>query len=208
MTGRALFDISPVVPVVVLEDASHAVPLAEALLQGGVGIMEVTLRSDAALASIEAIAKAVPKMHVGAGTVMTADDMRRVRDAGGMFSFSPGISEDLLECSKDEKIVFIPGVCTASEVMAARNAGIDACKLFPATAVGGTALLKGFSGPFPSMRFCPTGGIGLANMNDFLQLPNVSCVGGSWIVPKSAVSAGRFEEVTALCREAVDLALR
>ncbi len=208
MTGRELFNISPVIPVVVLEDVLHAVPLAEALIEGGIGIMEITLRSEAALPSIEAIAGAVPQMHVGAGTAMTAGDLRRVRDAGGRFSFSPGISESLLRCSTQERITFIPGVATASEVMAALNAGFDACKLFPAAAAGGTALLKGFSGPFPAMRFCPTGGIGLADMNDFLRLPNVPCVGGSWVVPKSAVDAGRFDEVTALCREAVDLAVR
>jgi len=203
MNTPELFQISPVVPVVVLENAKDAVLLAEALLEGGIGIMEVTLRSDAALASIEAIAKAVPEMNVGAGTVINADDLLRVRDAGGQFSFSPGISPELLGTSAKECIPFIPGVATASEVMAAVNAGIGACKLFPATAVGGVSLLKGFAGPFPDMRFCPTGGIGLDNMNGFLALPNVDCVGGSWIVPKDAIAAGDFEKITALCRSAL-----
>ncbi|WP_345972703.1 bifunctional 4-hydroxy-2-oxoglutarate aldolase/2-dehydro-3-deoxy-phosphogluconate aldolase [Sulfurimonas diazotrophicus] len=208
MTAAELFTISPVVPVVVLEKAEDAVPLAEALLEGGVGIMEVTLRSDAALASIEAIAKAVPQMRVGAGTVIDANGLLRVREAGGGFSFSPGISPELLETSATEGIAFIPGVATASEVMMAINAGVTGCKLFPATAVGGVELLKGFAGPFPQMRFCPTGGVGLSNMNDFLALPNVSCVGGSWIVPKADVGAGAFGKITALCKEAIAKAQR
>lgn len=208
MTARELFAVSPVVPVVVLENAAAAVPLAEALLEGGVGIMEVTLRSEAALASIETIAKMVPQMHVGAGTVLNANDLLRVRDAGGTFSFSPGISETLLGTSAEEEILFIPGVATASEVMAAVNVGIEGCKLFPAAAVGGVSLLKGFAGPFPQIRFCPTGGIGLENMNDYLALPNVDCVGGSWIVPKAAVNHGEFGKITALCKEALSRASR
>lgn len=206
MSGAELFKISPVVPVVVLEKVEDAVPLAEALLAGGVGIMEVTLRSDVALASIEAIAKAVPQMQVGAGTVIDANGLLQVREAGGRFSFSPGISTELLQIAASEGITFIPGVATASEVMMALNAGITACKLFPATAVGGVGLLKGFAGPFPQMYFCPTGGISLANMNDFLSLTSVDCVGGSWIVPKADVSAGGFGKITALCREALQKA--
>ncbi len=203
MRARELFAVSPVVPVVVLENADDAVPLAEALLEGGVGIMEVTLRSEAALASIEAIAKAVPQMHVGAGTVMNANDLLRVRDAGGEFSFSPGISAELLQTSAHESITFIPGVATASEVMMALNAGIESCKLFPATAVGGIGLLKGFAGPYSTMRFCPTGGINLNNMNDFLALPNVDCVGGSWIVPKADIQKKLFANISALCKECI-----
>ena len=208
MRALDLFRISPVVPVVVLERPEDAVPLAEALLEGGVGIMEVTLRSDTALASIEAIAAAVPQMQVGAGTVINTEDLLRVRDAGGRFSFSPGISDALLQCAAEENIPFIPGVATASEVMQAINAGIEGCKLFPATAVGGVPLLKGFAGPLPDMRFCPTGGVSLENMNDFLSLPNVTCVGGSWIVPKTAVGGGAFAKITALCKEALQKAAR
>lgn len=208
MTAQELFKVSPVVPVVVLEHVEDAVPLAEALLEGGVGIMEVTLRSEAALGAIEAIAKAVPQMNVGAGTVINAEGLLRVREAGGRFSFSPGISSELLQTAVQEGITFIPGVATASELMAAINAGMTGCKLFPATAVGGINLLKGFYGPFPDMRFCPTGGVGLENMNDFLALPNVDCVGGSWIVPKTAVSGGEFGKITALCKEALTAAVR
>ena len=208
MTTPELFRVSPVVPVVVLAKAEEGVPLAEALLEGGIGIMEVTLRSDAALGAIEAIAAAVPEMNVGAGTVINAQQLLRVRDAGGQFSFSPGISAELLETSAREGIRFIPGVATASELMTAVNAGVQGCKLFPAVAVGGTGALKGFAGPFPQMRFCPTGGVNLENMNDFLVLPNVDCVGGSWIVPKTAVSGGEFAKITALCREALARAAR
>lgn len=194
---------SPIVPVVVLDDSKDALPLAQALLEGGINIMEITLRSDAALASIERIASELPDMHVGAGTVLDASQMIRVRDAGGRFSFSPGISIELLDCSSNDDISFIPGVATASEVMLAKQYDIEGCKLFPASAVGGIELLKGFAGPFSSMNFCPTGGISLNNMNDYLALPNVLCVGGSWIVPKKRVSDGDFKQITSLCKEAL-----
>jgi 2-dehydro-3-deoxyphosphogluconate aldolase/(4S)-4-hydroxy-2-oxoglutarate aldolase len=196
--------LSPIVPVVVLDDAKDALSLAEALLKGGIRLMEITLRSDAALASIEQIASELPEMHVGAGTVLNAQQMIRVRDAGGCFSFSPGISNELLNCARKENISFIPGVATASEVMLAMQHNIEGCKLFPASAVGGVELLKGFGGPFASMQFCPTGGISLSNMNDYLALPNVLCVGGSWIVPKKSVAEGNFEHITRLCKEALD----
>lgn len=208
MNVLELFAISPVVPVVVLEDQTKSVALAEALLEGGIGIMEVTLRTAMALASIEAIARAVPQMQVGAGTILSSHDLLRVRDAGGKFSFSPGVSDELLSTAISERITFIPGVATASEVMKAILAGITGCKLFPATAVGGIELLRGFAGPFASMRFCPTGGIGLDNMNDFLALSNVDCIGGSWIVPKDAIGAGDFAQITALCREALARSVR
>lgn len=200
--------ISPIVPVVVLDDARDALPLAEALLQGGIGIMEITLRSDAALASIERIARDLPEMQVGAGTVLDAQQMETVRDAGGRFSFSPGISIDLLDCAQDQTINFIPGVATASEVMLAMQYGIEGCKLFPASAVGGVDLLKGFAGPFAAMQFCPTGGISLENMNDYLALPNVLCVGGSWIVPTKDIADGNFEHITQLCKDALNAIAR
>ncbi|MBF6057011.1 bifunctional 4-hydroxy-2-oxoglutarate aldolase/2-dehydro-3-deoxy-phosphogluconate aldolase [Thiomicrorhabdus heinhorstiae] len=204
MKATEILGISPIVPVVVLEDPKDALPLAEALLEGGIAVMEITLRSDAALASIEAIAKELPEMNVGAGTVVNAEQMLKVRDLGGNFSFSPGISTGLLDCAKEEGIPFIPGVATASEVMLAMEYGIEGCKLFPATAVGGIELLKGFAGPFGSMKFCPTGGVSLANMNDFLALPNVLCVGGSWIVPKTSVAEGDFSNITSLCKTALE----
>ncbi len=194
---------SAIVPVVVLDHAKDALPLAEALLEGGINIMEITLRSGAALASIKQIARELPEMQVGAGTVLNAQHMVSVRDMGGQFSFSPGISLELLDCASDEHISFIPGVATASEIMLAMQHGIEGCKLFPASAVGGVELLKGFAGPFAEMQFCPTGGISLNNMNDYLALPNVLCVGGSWIVPKQSVAEGNFKAITALCKEAL-----
>jgi len=203
MKATEILGISPIVPVVVLEDAKDALPLAEALLEGGIAVMEITLRSEAALKSIEIIAKELPEMNVGAGTVVNAEQMLKVRDLGGNFSFSPGISTGLLDCSKAEAIPFIPGVATASEVMLAMEYGIEGCKLFPATAVGGIELLKGLGGPFGSMKFCPTGGVSPGNMNDFLALPNVLCVGGSWIVPKTSVADGDFAKITELCTTAL-----
>jgi 2-dehydro-3-deoxyphosphogluconate aldolase/(4S)-4-hydroxy-2-oxoglutarate aldolase len=203
MNALDVLNISPVVPVVVLENADDALPLAEALLEGGIAIMEITLRSDAAIESIRRIAKTLPKMAVGAGTVIHAAEMQNVHNAGGQFCFSPGISAELIAASEALAMTFIPGVATASEVMQAINAGITGCKLFPATAVGGINLLKGFAGPFASMRFCPTGGVTLANMNDFLGLKNVVCVGGSWIVPHDLIAAGDFAAITTLCREAI-----
>lgn len=205
MTALDVLGISPIVPVVVLDDPKDALPLAEALLEGGIAVMEITLRSDAALASIETIARELPDMNVGAGTVINPAQMKAVKEAGGKFSFSPGISTSLLEYAKAENISFIPGVATASEVMLAIENDIAGCKLFPATAVGGIELLKGFGGPFADMRFCPTGGVSPTNMNDFLSLPNVLCVGGSWIVPKGSVAEGDFANITRLCQAALSV---
>lgn len=204
MRAEEVMRISPIVPVVALENAEDALALAEALLEGGIAVMEITLRTEAALKAIEAIAKSMPQMHVGAGTVLNALSFKDAVDHGAQFVFSPGISTELMQTSKNLSISLIPGVSTASEVMLAHNSGFDFCKLFPATAVGGVETLKAFSGPFESMRFCPTGGVSLGNLNDFLSLENVLCVGGSWIVPKQAIAQKNFKEVTRLCREALE----
>ena len=204
MTAREVMQISPIVPVIALERAEDALPLAEALLEGGIAIMEITLRTDAGLASIERIAASMPEMHVGAGTVMDSTGFQAAVDYGSQFVFAPGISEALMQSSRALDIALIPGVATASEVMLAQNHGFTHCKLFPATVAGGTAALKAFSGPFASMRFCPTGGINLDNVNDFLSLDNVLCAGGSWIVPKNVIREGNFQEITRLCREALE----
>jgi 2-dehydro-3-deoxyphosphogluconate aldolase/(4S)-4-hydroxy-2-oxoglutarate aldolase len=203
MRAEEVMRISPIVPVVALENAEDALALAEALLEGGIAVMEITLRTEAALKAIEAIAKSMPQMHVGAGTVLNALSFKGAVDHGAQFVFSPGISTELMQTSKNLSISLIPGVATASEVMLAHNSGFDFCKLFPATAVGGVETLKAFGGPFASMRFCPTGGVNLGNLNDFLSLENVLCVGGSWIVPKQAIEQKNFKEVTRLCREAL-----
>ncbi len=203
MTEKEVMQISPIVPVIALDHMDDALPLAEALLKGGISIMEITLRTDAGLGAIEAISKALPQMHVGAGTVLNSSDFENAVAYGAQFVFSPGISEALLQTSKALNVALIPGVATASEVMLAKNNGFEHCKLFPATLAGGVEILKAFGGPFPSMRFCPTGGVNLDNISDFLSLDNVLCAGGSWIVPKQALKEKNFKEITTLCIEAM-----
>jgi 2-dehydro-3-deoxyphosphogluconate aldolase/(4S)-4-hydroxy-2-oxoglutarate aldolase len=189
--------------VIALESIDDALPLAEALLEGGIYIMEITLRTEAGLGSIEAISKSIPQMHVGAGTVLNKSDFKKAVDHGAQFVFSPGISESLMQTSKELEVTLIPGVATASEVMLAKNHDFEHCKLFPATLAGGVEVLKAFSGPFASMCFCPTGGVNLKNLNNFLSLDNVLCVGGSWIVPKQAIKEKDFQKITRLCKEAL-----
>jgi len=205
MTAKEVMQLSPIVPVIAIERVEDALPLAKALLEGGISIMEITLRTEAGLAAIEAISKALPQMHVGAGTVLNASDFKKAVAHGAQFIFSPGISEELMLTSRELNIALVPGVATASEVMLAKNNGFEYCKLFPAILAGGVEALKAFSGPFSSMRFCPTGGVNLKNLNDFLSLPNVLCVGGSWIVPKEAMDKKDFHEITRLCKEAMDI---
>lgn len=203
MTAKEVMQISPIVPVIALEHEEDALPLAKALLEGGINIMEITLRTPAGLKAIEIISKALPQMHVGAGTVLNSSDFKNAVAHGAAFVFSPGISEALMQTSKELNVALIPGVATASEVMLAKNNGFEHCKLFPATLAGGIEILKAFSGPFPSMRFCPTGGVNLDNINDFLSLDNVLCAGGSWIVPKQTMKEKDFKQITKLCIEAM-----
>lgn len=203
MTAREVMELSPIVPVIALDSVADALPLAEALYAGGIAVMEITLRTEAGFKSIETIAKSMPEMHVGAGTVVDAESFQKAVEFGSQFVFSPGISQELMQSAGELDIALIPGVATASEVMLAQNNGFDHCKLFPATVAGGVEALKAFGGPFASMRFCPTGGVKLSNLNDFLSLDNVVCVGGSWIVPKQAIAEKNFAEITRLCREAL-----
>lgn len=203
MKAEDVMKLSPIVPVIALEHEEDALPLAKALLEGGINIMEITLRTPAGLKAIEIISKALPQMHVGAGTVLNSSDFKNAVAHGAAFVFSPGISEALMQTSKELNVALIPGVATASEVMLAKNNGFEHCKLFPATLAGGIEILKAFSGPFPSMRFCPTGGVNLDNINDFLSLDNVLCAGGSWIVPKQAMKEKDFKQITKLCIEAM-----
>ncbi len=204
MRADEVMKISPIVPVVALENVEDALPLAHALLEGGIKIMEITLRTKEALEAINTISHTLPQMHVGAGTVIDKKDFQAALNHGAKFIFSPGINKELMQCSKDLDIALIPGVATASEVMMAKNNGFLHCKLFPASVVGGTKALKAFNGPFASMYFCPTGGITLENLNDFLALPNVLCVGGSWIVPQDAIKKRDFKLITSLCKEALE----
>ncbi len=198
---------SRVVPVVVVTDPAQAVPMAEALLAGGVDVIEITLRSPAALAAIEAVARAVPAMQVGAGTVTRASEVAQVMGAGARFGLSPGATPALLDEVKRAQLPFIPGVATPGEAMAARDAGFGLMKCFPAAQLGGVEVLKAWGGPLPDLKFCPTGGVSLANMNQFLALPNVAFVGGSWLTPAAAVQAGDWATITRLAREATQAAL-
>lgn len=197
---------SRVVPVIVLHDPAHAVPLARALLEGGIDVMEITLRSSAALASIEAVAKAVPHMHLGAGTVTRVAEVRQVIDAGARFALSPGCTDALVEAVKAAKLPFIPGVMTPGEVMQRREQGFTLMKLFPAAQAGGLGMLKALGAPIADVMFCPTGGVSPENMQDFLRLPNVAMVGGSWLTPTDALAQGDWARITKLAREATALA--
>ena len=197
---------SRVVPVIVLQDPAHAVPLAHALLEGGIDVMEITLRSDAALKSIEAVAKAVPQMHTGAGTVTRVAEVQQVIDAGASFALSPGATDALVSAVKAASLPFIPGVMTPGEVMHRREQGFTLMKLFPAQQAGGMGMLKALGAPIPDVQFCPTGGVSPENLQDFLKLPNVAMAGGSWLTPADELAAGDWARITRLAREASALA--
>jgi 2-dehydro-3-deoxyphosphogluconate aldolase/(4S)-4-hydroxy-2-oxoglutarate aldolase len=197
---------SRVLPVIVVTDPAQAVPLAHALLAGGIDAMEITLRHAAGLPAIAQIAQHVPQMHVGAGTVTQAADMARVQAAGATFALSPGMTEALLQAARDCQMPFIPGAMTPSEIMHARDCGYRCVKLFPAAQVGGVAMLKALAGPLGDMRFCPTGGIGLGNLPDYLRLANVAMVGGSWLTPPELIAQGDWAAITRLAAEATAVA--
>ncbi|MBT0772822.1 bifunctional 4-hydroxy-2-oxoglutarate aldolase/2-dehydro-3-deoxy-phosphogluconate aldolase [Kineosporia sp. J2-2] len=204
-TPSSLLDISPVVPVVVVEDVSSAVPLARALLAGGIGVIEVTLRSPVALDAIRAIAQEVPEMFLGAGTVCSGQQAADSAEAGAKFLVSPGSSDRLLDGFEKVGLPFLAGCATPSDMIRLIERGVTEAKLFPATVVGGTALLKAVSSPLPQLRFCPTGGITPATAPDFLALPNVGCVGGTWLTPRQAVKDGDWQQITELAAGASKL---
>ena len=200
-----LADHGPVIPVIVLDRVEDAVPLARALLAGGVRVLEVTLRTPVALAAIEAIARGVPDAIVGAGTIRSAADARAARDAGSAFGVSPGYTAAVGAACREIGLPLLPGVATASEVMAAQADGLSFLKFFPATAAGGLPLLKALAGPFPDVAFCPTGGITPEPAPQFLAQPNVRVSGGSWLTPAAAVAAGDWARITQLARAAAAL---
>ncbi|MGE4450191.1 bifunctional 4-hydroxy-2-oxoglutarate aldolase/2-dehydro-3-deoxy-phosphogluconate aldolase [Castellaniella sp.] len=208
MNALELFEFSPVMPVIVVRDPDTAVDLARALVAGGVRTLEITLRSAAALDAIAAIRDRVPDAVVGVGTVRTPQQLDAAVHAGARFGVSPGLTEDLALAARASGIPFLPGVSTASEAMRAAELGFLVQKLFPAEAVGGAALLKAWHGPLPDLIFCPTGGIHAGNAARYLALPNVGCVGGSWLTPAAAVDARQWDAITALAREACALAAR
>ncbi len=200
---RELANHGPVIPVIVLQRVADAVPMARALLAGGVRVLEVTLRTPVALACMRAIAQAVPDAILGAGTLRSAADVRAAVAAGCTFGVSPGFTAEIADACQREGLALLPGVATAGEVMAANAAGYSFLKLFPASAVGGVPLLKALAGPFGDVVFCPTGGISLENARQYLSLPNVKVCGGSWLTPQDALDSGDFERITRLAREAV-----
>lgn len=198
-----VFASGPVVPVLVIENVEDAVPIANALIEGGIKVLEVTLRTPAAIDVIREIAQNCPEAIVGAGTVTNAAQLAQVTEAGAKFAISPGLTSDLLEAGNAGSISLIPGIASISELMRGLDLGYTHFKFFPAEASGGVQSLKSIGGPFPDVRFCPTGGINPSNYKDYLALKNVMCCGGSWLCPDDVVKEKRWEEITRLAKEAV-----
>jgi len=203
MSMMAIMERSPVIPVVRLETPERAPALARALLAGGVSVIEVTLRTPAALEAVAAIARDVPAMAVGAGTLTAPEQVRQAQEAGAQFMVSPGYAEAINDAADQAALPLLPGVATATELMRAQSDGFRQVKFFPAVPSGGIAALQALAGPFPALRFCPTGGVHSGNYLDFLQLANVPCVGGSWLTPGEAVEAGDWSHIEALAAHAV-----
>ena len=199
----ALFRQAVVIPVLTIEKVEHAVPLAKALVAGGVRTLEVTLRTEAAVAAAKAIIADVPEAIVGIGTILNPDDLARAIDLGAKFGISPGATPELLKAAAASSLLFAPGIATASELMQALAHGFDVAKFFPAEQAGGIRALRALGGPFPNVRFCPTGGVGEANAAAWLAEPNVLCVGGSWLCPAADIRSGNWAGITAMCNSAM-----
>jgi 2-dehydro-3-deoxyphosphogluconate aldolase/(4S)-4-hydroxy-2-oxoglutarate aldolase len=208
MNVLELMHMGPVIPVIVIDQLAQAVPLARALVAGGVRVLEVTLRTSAGLDAIAAVARDVPEAIVGVGTITQPQEFALSAEAGARFAVTPGLTTALIDAGRRAAIPLLPGVMTPSDVIAARAAGYLQLKLFPVQQAGGIGMLKALGGPFPEVMFCPTGGVTAATAPDFLALPNVACVGGSWLTPKEAVAAGDWGRITALAREAATLRAR
>lgn len=206
MNALELLQQSPVMPVIVINDLDTAADLARALVAGGVRSLEITLRSEFALQAIALISAEVPDALVGVGTVRSAQQLEEAISAGAQFGVSPGLTPEIAKAARESGLPFLPGVATPSESMYAADQGFNVQKLFPASAVGGMALLKALYGPLPDIMFCPTGGINAGNAREYLSLPNVACVGGSWLTPDTAVAATDWTAITALARQACELA--
>ena len=201
MTVQSIMTQGPVIPVVIIENADDAIPLADALYEGGITTIEITLRSVAAMDAIKTLAQERPKMSIGAGTVLTPQQMAAVKDAGADFVVSPGAYPELIQSAEDHKMAFLPGAATASEMMALMARGITAMKFFPASVAGGAPYLKALASPLADAVFCPTGGITINTAKDWLELPNVLCVGGSWVASTALLKAGDFDAITANARD-------
>jgi 2-dehydro-3-deoxyphosphogluconate aldolase/(4S)-4-hydroxy-2-oxoglutarate aldolase len=202
MTLLEIMRASPVIPVIAIDDLKHAVPLAKALVAGGIRVLEVTLRTAQGLPAIRAIAEQVPDAIVGVGTLTQGEEFAAARDAGAVFGVSPGLTPSLIEAARKSGLPLLPGVMTPSEVMAAREAGFRQLKLFPAVPAGGVGMLNAIAGPLPDVIFCPTGGVSQENAAQFLACKNVACVGGSWLTPKDAMEAGDWARITQLAAAA------
>ena len=205
LTSLDVMRDAPVIPVIVLNDVNHAAPMARALVAGGIRMLEVTLRTPVALQCIERITKEVPEAVVGAGTVRSPAEAQAAARAGARFAVSPGFTNAVGQACRDLGLPLLPGVATGSEIMMAQEAGYTELKFFPAMQAGGPAMLKAWSGPFFDVKFCPTGGVSVSNAKEFLSLPNVICVGGSWLVPNDALAAGDWAQITALAATASTL---
>lgn len=205
-TIHEIMKVSPIVPVMVINNADHAVPLAKALVKGGLKVLEITLRTDAALESIRRIKAEVPDAIVGAGTIINIDTLNAAIDAGAEFIVSPGTTEKLIDAALKTGVPLLPGVADPSQAMALLEKGITAMKFFPAEAAGGVPMLKSIGAPIPQITFCPTGGISQKNVNDYYKLANVGCVGGSWMCAADLVDAENWDEITRLAAEAIELA--
>jgi 2-dehydro-3-deoxyphosphogluconate aldolase / (4S)-4-hydroxy-2-oxoglutarate aldolase len=203
--ATSVLHVSPVIPVVTIADPQHAVPVARALVEGGVGIIELTLRTDSALESLKRIANEVPDILVGAGTILTPAQADDALSAGAQFLVSPGVTPTLLDHMLQLDIPVLPGVATVGEVMAVLERGLTEMKFFPAGPAGGPDYLAAIGAPVPAVQFCPTGGISLASAPEYLALPNVTCVGGSWLTPRSAVEGEDWQQITRLAQEAAAL---
>ncbi|MGB4499592.1 MAG: bifunctional 4-hydroxy-2-oxoglutarate aldolase/2-dehydro-3-deoxy-phosphogluconate aldolase [Methylococcaceae bacterium] len=198
-----VLNASPVMPVMVIQDLENAVPLAKALVAGGIRVLEITLRTAVALDAIRAISQEVPDAIVGAGTILNEQQLQAAADAGAVFAISPGLTANLLAAAQKSSIALIPGISSLSELMLGMEYGLDHFKFFPAENAGGVPMLKAIAGPIPQVTFCPTGGISLKNYNEYLALPNVACCGGSWLAPADVVANKDWAKVTQLAQEAI-----
>ncbi len=205
MNVRSICALAPVIPVLIIDDSARAAPLAEALFRGGLRALEVTLRTPAALDSIASMARMAPDIIVGAGTLLTPEDVHAAAAAGARFGVSPGFTDSLLDAAKDVGLPMLPGVATPGEAMRALERGLDVLKFYPAGPSGGPPVLAAWATPLPQLRFCPTGGINADNAASYLAVPNVVCVGGSWVAPRSAVEAGDWTSIEELARAAATL---
>jgi len=203
ISAEQVLSTGPVVPVIVVNQPEHAVPMAKALVAGGIRVLEVTLRTPVAMDALRAIIREVPEAIVGAGTVINTQQLKEVTDAGAQFVISPGLTESLLRAATEGPVPLIPGISTVSELMMGMHHGLREFKFFPAEANGGVRALSALAGPFPQVRFCPTGGISPANYRDYLALKSVLCIGGSWLVPDDALQQGDWARITQLARDAI-----